>query len=79
MKERVHHLLHYLPTRKLDSLKQLFWSELNYQRANQELSWRDWPEQVKVDTLRALQAKTQKELDAALLPIILDKAFKGEL
>lgn len=34
--------------------------------------------QAKVDELKALQGKTQKELDA-LLPSVLDKAFKGEL
>ena len=28
--------------RGLDPLKQLFWSELNYQRVNQPLSRRDW-------------------------------------
>jgi hypothetical protein len=37
-------LLQQLPTRKLDALKQLFWSELNYDRANQPLSTRKWPE-----------------------------------
>lgn len=34
--------------------------------------------QAQVDGLRRLQAETQKELDA-LIPSILDKAFKGEL
>ncbi|MBI4547528.1 MAG: restriction endonuclease subunit S [Ignavibacteriae bacterium] len=34
--------------------------------------------QSKVDALKHLQAETQKELDA-LLPSVLDKAFKGEL
>lgn len=34
--------------------------------------------QAKVDELRRLQAETQKELDA-LMPSILDKAFRGEL
>ena len=28
--------------RGLEPLKQLFWSELNYQRVNQPLSRRDW-------------------------------------
>ncbi len=30
------------------------------------------------DSMKALQAKSQAELDA-LLPSVLDKAFKGEL
>ena len=34
--------------------------------------------QAKVDALKKLQADTAAELDA-LLPSILDKAFKGEL
>lgn len=34
--------------------------------------------QSKVDALKQLQAETQKELDA-MLPSVLDKAFKGEL
>lgn len=34
--------------------------------------------QAKVDALKRLQVETQAELDA-LLPSVLDKAFKGEL
>ena len=34
--------------------------------------------QAKVNALRELQSKTREELDA-LLPSVLDKAFKGEL
>ena len=34
--------------------------------------------QAKVDRLKALQAQTRAELDA-LLPAVLDRAFKGEL
>ena len=34
--------------------------------------------QAKVEALKALQAETQAKLDA-LLPAVLDKAFKGEL
>jgi type I restriction enzyme S subunit len=34
--------------------------------------------QAEVDALRHLQAETAAELDA-LLPAILDRAFKGEL
>jgi restriction endonuclease S subunit len=34
--------------------------------------------QAKVDAVKKLQSETQAELDA-LLPSILDKAFKGEL
>ena len=34
--------------------------------------------QVKVNAVRGLQSQTQEELDA-LLPSVLDRAFKGEL
>lgn len=34
--------------------------------------------QAKVNALRGLQSQSQEELDA-LLPSVLDKAFKGEL
>ena len=34
--------------------------------------------QVKVNTLQELQSQTGEELDA-LLPSVLDRAFKGEL
>jgi type I restriction enzyme S subunit len=34
--------------------------------------------QAKVDAVKALQTETAAELDA-MLPAILDKAFKGEL
>ena len=34
--------------------------------------------QAKVDALRRLQAETGAELDA-LMPAVLDRAFKGEL
>jgi type I restriction enzyme S subunit len=34
--------------------------------------------QGKIDNLKAMQAQTSKEIDA-LMPSILDKAFRGEL
>ena len=34
--------------------------------------------QAKVDTVKRLQAETQAELEA-LLPSVLDRAFRGEL
>lgn len=43
-RQTIHDLLAELPTRKLEALKQLFWSELNYERANAPLSMRDWAE-----------------------------------
>jgi len=36
-------LLSSLPSMRLESLKQLFWSELNYERVNEPLSIRNWP------------------------------------
>lgn len=46
IRQSVYTLLEQLPKRKLDALKQLFWSELNYNRANEPLSTRDWPQSV---------------------------------
>lgn len=48
---------------------------MNYQRSARLL--RD-PGPARLDRLKELQAQTAAELDA-LLPSILDKAFKGEL
>ena len=45
-RQSVYNLLEQLPERKLDALKQLFWSELNYDRANQALLTRDCPQHV---------------------------------
>lgn len=42
-RETIHNLLQHLPTGRLDALKRLFWSELNYNRAGRPLSTRDWP------------------------------------
>ena len=42
------------------------------------LSIRGWSLVAKVNALRELQSQSQEELDA-LLPSVLDRAFKGEL
>ena len=42
--KRVLHLLRQLPTDGLAAAKQLFWTELNYDHANQRLSTRSWPD-----------------------------------
>ena len=46
LRQTVLNLLEKLPTRKLDALKQLLWSELNYDRANTILSTRDWQQNL---------------------------------
>ena len=46
-RQTIQDLLSSLPTRKLDALKQLFWSELNYNRSNEPLSTRDWPSELR--------------------------------
>ena len=43
-RQHVCDLLEDLPRRKLDALKELFWTELNYERADTPLSIRDWPD-----------------------------------
>jgi type I restriction-modification system DNA methylase subunit len=45
-REAVLNLLKKLPSRKMDALKQLFWTELNYEQINQELPTREWPESL---------------------------------
>jgi len=47
LRQTVFNLLEKLPTRKLDALKQLFWSELNYEQINEEISIRDWPADIR--------------------------------
>lgn len=41
--QRVYDLLHQMPTQGAQALKRLFWSELNYDRAADPLSIREWP------------------------------------
>ena len=41
-RQSIHDLLAALPNQRLDALKKLFWSELNYVRANEPLSTRTW-------------------------------------
>jgi len=48
--ERVYEQLHRLPRDGLAAAKQLFWTELNYERANEPLSRRNWPDRAR-DTL----------------------------
>ncbi len=47
IRQPVHSLLQALHTRQMDVLKQLFWSELNYNRAGQPLSTRAWPDSAR--------------------------------
>lgn len=44
---RVYELLRRLPSDGLQAAKQLFWTELNYDRASTPLSDREWPEHVR--------------------------------
>jgi hypothetical protein len=45
--QRVYELLRRMPTEGLAAAKRLFWTELNYDRANERLSMRDWPERAR--------------------------------
>lgn len=45
--ERVYELLRRMPQDGLAAAKQLFWTELNYDRANEPLSRRNWPERAR--------------------------------
>ncbi|MBN1933479.1 MAG: Eco57I restriction-modification methylase domain-containing protein [Anaerolineae bacterium] len=46
IQQRVYDLLCRMPTDGLNAVKRLFWTELNYDRANEPLSIRGWPERV---------------------------------
>lgn len=52
LRPTVQALLRALPTQKVAALKQLFWAELNYDRAGVTLAMTDWP-----DALRSLLAE----------------------
>ncbi|MBE2236208.1 MAG: Eco57I restriction-modification methylase domain-containing protein, partial [Caldilineaceae bacterium] len=55
LRPTVQALLRALPTRKLDALKQLFWSELNYDRAGATLSMAGWPGELQATVAEAPQ------------------------
>ena len=42
--QRVYELLRQMPQDGLTAAKQLFWTELNYNHANEPLSRRQWPD-----------------------------------
>ena len=44
--QRVYALLHRMPDEGLAAAKQLFWTELNYDRVNAPLSRRNWPQRT---------------------------------
>ena len=60
----IFNLLHQLPIRRLDALKDLFWNQLNYDRVNTTLSIRNWPETLTVNL--------------AQQPILFAKAGEGD-
>lgn len=72
--DRSTHDTRKLLTEKLMAYKIPVPSLINQQRVVAELD----ALQVKVDTVKALQAQTAIEMDA-VLPAVLDRAFKGEL
>jgi hypothetical protein len=49
LRPTVQALLRALPTRKVDALKQLFWSELNYDRAGASLSMAGWSAELQAN------------------------------
>ena len=61
--QRVNDLLQAMPTEGLNAAKALFWRELNYDRANQILSLRNWPRRVQ---------------DALAEPPLLLATYEGE-
>ncbi len=47
VQQRVYDLLHQMSDSGLKAAKQLFWTELNYERANKPLSRRRWPDRAR--------------------------------
>ena len=45
-RQQIQHILASLPENKVNALKQLFWTELNYDRANTPLSTRNWSVEI---------------------------------
>ncbi len=55
LRPTVQALLRALPTRKVDALKQLFWSELNYDRTGATLSMAGWSAELQATVAEAPQ------------------------
>ncbi len=46
-RQRIYDLLKAMPAQGMAAAKKLFWTELNYDRTNEPLSRRDWPDRVR--------------------------------
>jgi len=76
--ERVHDLLHQMPTEGLKSAKRLFWTELNYDRANTALSQREWPERAKGALAEAPTILAQHKSEFGSFDVIYSKLAKDQ-
>lgn len=72
--QRVLDLLHRMSTEGLNAAKRLFWTELNYDRAAESLSTREWPEATRArlataPTLLAQHSSTLGNFDIVYIPL----------
>lgn len=72
--QRVLDLLHRMSTEGLNAAKRLFWTELNYDRAAESLSIREWPEATRAllataPTLLAQHSSTLGNFDVVYIPL----------
>ena len=80
--QRVYDLLHRMPTEGLNAAKRLFWTELNYDRAADPLSTRDWPEATRAllaaaPTLLAQHSATLGNFDIVYIPLASEQTGRS--
>ncbi|MBW7884916.1 MAG: Eco57I restriction-modification methylase domain-containing protein [Caldilineaceae bacterium] len=80
VRQTIQRLLGALSTRKLDALKQLFWAELNYDRAAASLSISNWPPQMRalVSEARQLFATAGEDAGFQVIYCQLSGANQGQ-
>lgn len=78
LRPTVQRLLRALPTRKVDALKQLFWSELNYDRVGAMLSMAGWSPELQAHTYYP-DGKERGDLGALVQALLARKAAGGDV
>jgi hypothetical protein len=79
-RQRVYDLLAAMPSQGMNAVKELFWTELNYDRADELLSSRDWPklaQKVLADAPRILAHHASQYGDFEVIYVPLSKEQAG--